>query len=117
MGAVAGLLTVGELLSVGGRAVALGAGGDALVGVVGLAVARAGDFVAGGDAAAVRDVAWRASGVVRSLERGVMLTLLGTLGLRAQGDGCIVRGGGLGGRGGETEQGRKSDDVELHGEW
>lgn len=113
--AVAGLLTVGKLLGVGGRAIALGAGGDAFVGVVGLAVARAGDFVAGGDAAAVRDVAWRELEVVMDIGRGVVLTLLGTLGLGAQGDGGIVGSGGLGGCGGETDQGRESDEVELHG--
>lgn len=45
----------------------------------------------------------------------MVLTLLSTLGFGAQSDGCLVGGGGLGGRGGETDQGRESDEVELHG--
>lgn len=117
MRTVAGLLTVGELLAVGGRPIALGAVRDAAVGVVGLAVARAGDAIAGGDAAAVRGVAWRILEVVVGRDRGEVLTSIGTLGLGAQSDGCIVGGGGFSGRGGETDQGGNSDEIELHDGW
>lgn len=54
--AVAALLAVAVLLGVLGRAVALGASSDALVGVVGLAVAGAGNLVTLGDAANVLGV-------------------------------------------------------------
>lgn len=57
--AVATLLAIAVLLGVLGRAVTLGAGSDALVGIVGLAVAGAGNLVALGDAANVLGVAWR----------------------------------------------------------
>jgi len=75
--AVALLFTVGELLGVGGRAGALGAGSDTAVGVVGLVVARAGDVVALSNAADV-----------------VRVALLGALSLGAKGDGWSHRGGG-----------------------
>lgn len=117
MRAVAGLLTVGEFLAVGGRAVALGAVRDAAVGVVGLAVARAGDVVAGGGAATIRGVAWRILEVMIGRDRGEVLTSSGTLGLGAQSDGCIVGGGGFSGRSGETDQGGDSDEIELHDGW
>ena len=53
MRAEAGLLAVGVLLSIGGGASTLRALGDTAVGVVGLAVARAGNLVALGDTADV----------------------------------------------------------------
>lgn len=65
MRAVAGLLTVGKLLAVGGRAVTLGASGDAAVGLVGLTGAGAGDVVASSHAAAVLDVAFKSVRKVR----------------------------------------------------
>lgn len=46
VGAVARLLTVGVLLDVGRGAIALRAGRNTVVGVVGLVIARAGNLVA-----------------------------------------------------------------------
>lgn len=43
-----------------------------------------------------------------------MLTLVGALSLGAQSDGCGVGRGGLCGGGGEGNQGRQSEEVELH---
>ena len=99
--AVALLFTVGELLGVGGRARALGAGSDTAVGVVGLVVARAGDVVALSNAADVVRVAYGqgASDIAigyGGIEAGSgeSLTLLGALSLGAKGDGWSHRGGG-----------------------
>ena len=56
--AVAALLAVGVLLGLIGGTGALGASGNALVGVVGLAVAGAGNLVALGDTANVLGVTY-----------------------------------------------------------
>ena len=99
--AVALLFTVGELLGVGGRARALGAGSDTAVGVVGLVVAGAGDVVALSNAADVVRVAYGQGASDIAIDYGGIEgssgespTLLGALSLGAKGDGWSHRGGG-----------------------